>query len=218
MNCYLVRYAELGIKSDQTRRVWLRQLQVNIMRCLDWHEVPYRGVRIVQGRLLVFCDDPEAHRCLRHVFGVSSVSHALELPADIGALKEAALRLYHEHSPKTFRVTSQRITKGFPLTSQQINEQVGEAVYEAGGKVSLTEYELNIRIELINRRAFIFSDAHHGVGGLPLGVQQRGVAYVASERDLLAALLFMRRGCPIHLIVQDNENAGQYLSILNEYA
>ena len=218
VNCYLVRYAELGIKSDQTRRLWLKQLRENIVRCLDWHEVPYRGVRIVQGRLLVFCDEPGAHRCLGRIVGVSSVSHALELPADIDILKREALRLYRERNPKTFRVTSQRITKGFSLTSQQINEQVGEAVYEAGGKVSLTGYELNIRIEVINKQAFIFTEAHPGVGGLPLGVQQRAVAYIDTERDLLAALLFMRRGCPLHLIVQDNRNAGQYLRILNDYA
>ena len=218
MQCVLVRYAELGIKSDQTRKMWLRQLRDNVVRCLAWDDIPYSRVKIVQGRLIVYTRDGSAPACLRRVFGVASVSPAVELPSDMERIKKEALSLFHAHAPKSFRVTSQRVTKDFPLTSQQINEQVGEAVYEAGGTVRLTAYELNIRIEIIHGRAYVFSSALQGVGGLPLGTQQRGCAVVETERDVLAALLFMRRGCPVELVVLDTNQAGQYLSILQDAA
>jgi thiamine biosynthesis protein ThiI len=207
-----VRYAELGIKSDQTRKMWLRQLRDNVVRCLAWDDIPYSRVKIVQGRLIVYTRDGSAPACLRRVFGVASVSPAVELPSDMERIKKEALSLFHARAPKSFRVTSQRVTKDFPLTSQQINEQVGEAVYGAGGTVRLTAYELNIRIEIIHGRAYVFSSALQGVGGLPLGTQQRGCAVVETERDVLAALLFMRRGCPVELVVLDTNQAGQYLS------
>ncbi|MHC1598860.1 MAG: NUDIX domain-containing protein [Candidatus Methanofastidiosia archaeon] len=218
MNCYLVRYAEIGIKSSQIRNKWLHQLRQNIERCLFWNAVSFGRVVIVQGRLIVYSDDKRAADAMHHVMGISSISPATEIDLDMEKLKNAALRIYRERNPKTFRISSQRVTKGYQLTSQEINEQIGEAVYEAGGTVSLTKYELNISFEIINDKAYVFTEVNRGVGGLPLGVQNVGCAVVKTLRDLVACWLFMRRGCPVEVVVYNTNRASIYVDILQSFA
>jgi len=218
VNCYLLRYAEIGLKSNQTRKRWLEILRKNIQRGLFWIGAGYDRVVIVQGRLLLYSDDKRVEDVLAHTFGLVSYSPAEEFDADIEEIKSRAIELYKQEDPSTFRVTTQRVTKNFEMTSIEINYCVGEAVYECGGKVDLTGYDLNIGIEIINERAYIFSESFKCPGGLPLGVQGGGCAIIRDYRDFVSALLFMKRGCNADLIVVRSSMCSNYIDILQGYA
>ncbi|HHN81075.1 MAG TPA: NUDIX domain-containing protein [Methanomicrobia archaeon] len=214
VNCCLIRYAEVGIKSDQTRAAWLKRLRRNAETCLHWNDVPFSRIVITQGRLIAYTDDQRAPDLLSRVFGVSSASPARELPLDLDVMKDEAKRLFRQHGPSSFRITTQRVTKKYPLTSQQINAAIGEAVYDIGGTVDLKNCELDIRFEIIHDSSYVFTNVVRGVGGLPLGVQRTACAVIRTMRDIVAAWLFMRRGGMLELIVLDGPRATGYIDIL----
>ncbi|MBN1785774.1 MAG: NUDIX domain-containing protein [Candidatus Methanofastidiosa archaeon] len=218
MNCYLLRYSEIGLKSYQTRKRWLETLKRNVQKGLFWSDVEYSRLDIVQGRLILYSEDSNAEKVLEKVFGLVSFSPATETRADIGEIKDVALSIYDETRPGSFRVTSQRVTKEFCMTSIEINQCVGEAVYESGGKVDLRNFELNIGIEIIGDKAYTFYNTFRGPGGLPIGVQGTGCAIVRDFKDFASCLLFMKRGCMVDLIVLSSPMASTYIDILQGYA
>jgi thiamine biosynthesis protein ThiI len=59
----------------------------------------------------------------------------------------------------------------------------------------------------------LFTQRISGSGGLPVGVEGRVVALIEEEKDLLAALLMMKRGCaviPVLLKAASTELLEQY--------
>jgi len=218
VDCYILRYAEIGLKSDQTRRRWLEILRENIQRGLFLDEVEFDDLAIVQGRLILYTNDERASSTLKRSFGVVSFSPAEEIDADLEAIGRASEELYKKENLKTFRVSTQRVTKDFPLTSMELNCCVGDIICKCGGRVDLESYELNIGIELIKGKAYIFHETFEGPGGIPYGVQGTGCSVIRDFRDFLSCLLFMKRGCEVVLIVLNSPMAANYIDLLQSYA
>jgi len=218
VNCYILRYAEIGLKSDQTRRRWLNVLKENVQRGLFRNDVEYSALKIVQGRLILYTEDEGAEEVLSKAFGVVSFSPAREIRAELEDIRKAALELYDECGRGTFRVSSQRITKDFEMTSMELNCHIGDAICGLGGVVDLVDYETNIGIEIIWENAYLFHRSLPGPGGLPYGVQGEGCAIIRDYRDFLSCLLFMKRGCKVDLLVLRSPMACNYIDLLQSYA
>ena len=68
----------------------------------------------------------------------------------------------------SFRIETQRGDKNFPLTSPEINRQLGAPVKErSGARVDLTNPELTVTVEILPRDAFFGFNRIQGAGGLP---------------------------------------------------
>ncbi len=137
---------------------------------------------------------------LSKVFGVSSYSPAVELDLNIDKIAEEAVKLCEPG--KTFAVRTQRLDKTFNLTSQQVNELVGERIVkELGLKVRLKNPEQQVGIEIFKGKAYLFSETFKGPGGLPYGTAgAKAVALAEDDFGLLAAWMVMRRGLEISLV------------------
>jgi thiamine biosynthesis protein ThiI len=105
--------------------------------------------------------------------------------------------------PATFRVSARRADKRFPLTSPQIEREVGGRIKEARGwKVDLSNPEFTIHVEALTGEAFYHFGKEQGPGGMPTGVSGRVVCLLSGGIDSpVAAYRLMRRGCrvlPVH--------------------
>ncbi len=188
MEVALVRYSELGLKSDRVRRRMERKLMENIEK--------QTGGKAFKRAARILVVGGEWER-LSKVFGVASWSPAVEVRADLEEIKEAALRLY---SGGTFRITAQRVTKDFPLTSMEINREVGAYIVDkTGAKVDLKNPDVEIGVEIIGRRAYLFTERHGGPGGLPVGVEGDVVLLFSGGIDSpVAGWMVGKRGVEIH--------------------
>ncbi len=207
---YVVRYSEIGLKSDRVRRRFEQQLMENIERQTGGKTFKRAARIIVIG----------GSGNLDKVFGVKSFSPALEVPADIEAIARAALELYR--GEKSFAVRAQRVTKDFPLTSVEINREVGARFQAAtGAAVDLEHPELTIGVEIIGKKAYVFREKIPGPGGLPVGVSGKVVALVSTGIDSpVAVWMAMKRGlAPIllHFDVGDREAFNRIVEKLNEW-
>jgi thiamine biosynthesis protein ThiI len=187
MKC-VVRYSEIGLKSAQSRRSMERTLIHNIQACVGHVRIKH-GL----GRIIVDTDDA---RSLARVFGVASVSPALEVKADLESIEDAALKLYTKGS---FRVSCRRITKDTKETSMEMMRKIGAYIQkETGAGVSLKKYDVDIGIEILRGKAYLFNTRLKGPAGLPLGTQGKAVMrFDGSERAVAAAYLVMKRGVEI---------------------
>jgi thiamine biosynthesis protein ThiI len=69
--CVLVRYGEIALKSNQTRKWWNKILLENIKECLGKNKISYSSVEVVLGRLIVYTDNSTAASiALKNVFAI----------------------------------------------------------------------------------------------------------------------------------------------------
>lgn len=196
----LVRYGEIGLKGAN-RHIFEDQLMQNMRDALG-SEVKAR-LRRSHGRIFVeLADEGQkalAVQRLQRVFGIVAINPAVQVALDTEAIKDAALKLVEQQTtgkPTTFRVTARRPNKSFPLTSQQINEQVGAHLlrHVDGLSVRLTEPEMTVSVE-VRKHAYVYVAQTDGPGGLPVGASSRAMLLLSGGIDSpVAGWMALKRG------------------------
>ena len=215
MDLILVRYAEMGLKSPTVRRRFEKVLIDNIMAAVAEKRIE-AIVESERGRIYVRTDRiEEAIESISRVFGVASLSRAIETLAIMGDIRSVAVEYSRTLLGKDYTFAMRvRRTGTHPFTSSDVARDVGAAVLEAnrdmGVTVDLDSPDAEIFVEVRNNRAFVFSKYMPGPGGLPLGSQGKMLAAVEKERDVVAAWLMMKRGCKT-VIVSGNDPVSSLL-------
>jgi thiamine biosynthesis protein ThiI len=204
MNSVVVHYQEIALKG-RNRPWFIGRLVRNIRTATSDLDVARVVPRV--GRIEVILGsagawDAVAER-LRHVFGVANFSRAALVPLDVDVVAERILNDLGDPQVSTFRVSARRADKRFPLTSPQIEREVGGRIKQATGwRVNLDKPELTIYVEALTGEAFYYFGKHPGPGGMPTGVSGRVVALLSGGIDSpVAAYRLMKRGCrviPVH--------------------
>jgi thiamine biosynthesis protein ThiI len=105
-------------------------------------------------------------------------------------------------NPATFRLSARRADKRFPLSSPEIEREVGGRIKEARGwTVNLKHPELTIHVEALTKDSFYFFGKERGAGGLPVGASGKVACLLSGGIDSpVAAWRMMRRGCRVLFI------------------
>ncbi|MBW3011849.1 hypothetical protein KY311_01570 [Candidatus Woesearchaeota archaeon] len=190
----LVRYGEIALKGGN-RGLFERKLVENIRLMLSRENIDAKVER-TQGRILVDADS-SAIPVLQRVFGIVSVSDAVEVELDFGKIKEKAVEIIKESNAKTFRISARRLVKNLE-PSQDINIKLGAYIVEKLGlKVSLKEADVDLQIDIIDK-AYLFTDVVQCLGGLPYGIEGSVVLLVDDAKaSMQSGFLIMKRGCDI---------------------
>ena len=203
MNSIVVHYKELALKGRN--RPWFIQVLVrNLKTALGGLDVV--RVRSVMGRIEIELGPAvqwtEVRDRAKRIFGVANFSFAGRGPLDLPLLSRAILDDIGDRAPSSFRVSARRSDKRFPLTSPQIEREVGGHIKLATGwHVNLSEADLTIHIEMLPDGAFYFFGKEPGAGGLPTGTGGRVACLLSGGIDSpVAAYRMMRRGCAVLLI------------------
>jgi thiamine biosynthesis protein ThiI len=200
----VVRYHEIALKG-RNRPYFVCKLAENLRKATaDLSEV---RVQPVAGRISLSAPAGVSWRDLRarieSVFGVANFSRVQEVPHDLEAVKAAAIDIVRERSPATsFRVTTRRSWKVFPMDSGQIDREVGAAIREATGiPVNLDDPAVTLFIEVLKDRILVSAERLPGAGGFPVGSSGRVLALLSGGIDSpVAAARLMRRGCTADLV------------------
>jgi tRNA uracil 4-sulfurtransferase len=203
MNSVVVHYKELALKGRN--RPWFIQLLVRNLRAA-LADFDIRTVRSVMGRIEIELgtdvDWADIRERVRRVFGIANFSYAGRGPHDFGLLASAILADLGDRQAESFRVSVRRADKRFPLTSPQIEREVGGLIKQAKGwRVDLEHPALTIHVEMLHDYAFYFFGKEPGAGGLPTGTGGRLACLLSGGIDSpVAAFRMMRRGCLVLLI------------------
>jgi thiamine biosynthesis protein ThiI len=200
MRYALVHYHELILKKGN-RAYFVRRLIKNLQKGLKGtgvSEITQEGARLLVA-LHDRTDAAEIRARLARTFGVANFAIATWLPLDMAALTQAATDAVKSRSFASFRISARRSNKAFPLTSNQINVQLGDVVRRlTGARVDLEHPELTVHAEIIDRGILLSLDRPAGPGGLPAGVSGRVACLMSGGIDSpVAAYRMMKRGAHV---------------------
>jgi tRNA uracil 4-sulfurtransferase len=200
MHSLIVHYQEIALKGNN--RPWFVTRLVRNLREAT-ADLGVRDVKALMGRIeVVLGDDADwtavSDRVSR-VFGVANFARAGRVPLDVDAIARAILDDLGPEDVASFRVSARRADKRFPLTSPQIEREVGGRIKMARGwRVDLANPALRIHVEALTGDAFYYFGKERGPGGLPSGVSGRVACLLSGGIDSpVAAWRMMRRGCRV---------------------
>jgi len=196
----IAHYQEIALKG-KNRPWFIARLARNLRRAT--RDLHVREVRVLMGRIELVLGEGANWETLRarlgDVFGVANFSRAGRAPLDVDAIAKAILTDLGPENPPTFRVSARRADKRFPLTSPQIEREVGGRIKEARGwTVNLDDPAFTIHVETLTNEAFYAFGKEPGAGGLPAGSSGRVACLLSGGIDSpVAAWRMMKRGCKV---------------------
>ncbi len=201
--CLLVHYHEISLKAGH-RPLFLRHLRRNLERAT----VDLQPVRVVQltGRLMLDLEGNDRPAAVRErvsrVCGVANLALAQRVPSTLEALKSAIGRMIEGRQFESFRITARRAFKTYPLTSIELNRELGTFVLErARTRVDLEHPALTIHVEVLPSEAFVYFGHEPGPGGLPVGSSGTVLSLLSGGIDSpVAAWRMMKRGCRVEFV------------------
>ena len=216
-NIYIVRCGEVALKgmnkpyfekklADRVRNS-LVDLGLASSRAPKDDEGVKKGIEVKRHQGLIYIRSPkeipedEIIRRVSKVFGVASVSPAVEAESDLDKIGEEAVkfmnRLIETKGIKTFKVYAKRADKNFPVKSPDIARQIGAKVL-IGCKVlrvDVHDPDCKLFVDLREDETYIYDQKIDGMGGLPLGTNGKGLVLFSGGIDSpVAAWMMAKRG------------------------
>jgi tRNA uracil 4-sulfurtransferase len=198
----LAKVGEASLKGRNRRR-FLDVLRRNLKAALAG-----LGARIETGGsvlVIAVADEPAADEVasrLERVFGFAAASVCLRCEREAERIAEVAMVAFERRRPATFAVRVRRRDKTFPLTSQDLERQVGAAIQRRTGlPVDLGAPELELRVEMDVEAAYVHVRELETAGGLPVGTSGRALSLLSGGIDSpVASLLAMKRGLSVDFV------------------
>ncbi|HSB68137.1 MAG TPA: tRNA uracil 4-sulfurtransferase ThiI [Candidatus Methylomirabilis sp.] len=203
MRCVVVHYNEIGLKG-KNQPLFVRRLESNVLRATEGAGV--RQVVPQSGRMaLLLTRDAKwevIRERLRSVFGIANFSLAERVDLDMAKLKGAVGQALEAHALTTFKVSTRRAFKQFPLTSEEVNRELGAFIVgQTQAKVDLEHAHLTVHVEILPHDLYFSFGREQGPGGLPVGVSGRVVALLSGGIDSpVAAHRVLKRGCQVTFV------------------
>jgi thiamine biosynthesis protein ThiI len=203
MTSIVVHYQEIALKG-KNRPWFIGRLVRNLRAAVA--DLDVTQVRALMGRIEIVLGPAAAVEVvgerLRRVFGVANFSYARRTPLDIDTIAASILQDLGERTCNSFRVSVRRADKRFPMTSPQVEREIGGRIKAARGwRVDLEHADLVIHAELLTDEAFYFFGKERGAGGLPTGTAGRVTCLLSGGIDSpVAAHRMMKRGCAVTFV------------------
>lgn len=197
----LIKYGELTTKKNN-RNLFINLLYENVKNKLKNY-----NVKIIKNRVRMFIETndniDEIVAILSNIFGIHSIVVAYKVDNNIDSIKSNVLDIVKNISFKTFKVETKRSDKRFPIPSMEFNNIIGGLILKNISNVSVDvhnpEYEL--KIEIREDYAYIYTKEIKGAGGYPVGVAGKGLLMLSGGIDSpVAGYLAMKRGIKIECI------------------
>ncbi len=197
----LVRYGEVFLKG-QNRPFFMRKLVSHVKEA-----VSSLGGRVwlSEGRIYVsdFSDLDECIRRVTRVFGLHSVSPAVEMDKeDFAAVCEEASRMMREMKG-SFKVLARRSDKRYPLDSPAIMREAGGYILEHNPQLTVdVNHPDHVMTIEIRDHAYLSCRRIPAVQGMPMGTNGRACLLLSGGIDSpVAGYMVAKRGvelCCVH--------------------
>lgn len=165
---------------------------------------PLHGrLELAQGRMYVkgvqdmdLCVDK-----VTKVFGVHSVSPALEVEKDLAAIERAAIEMTKDLSG-SFKVSARRADKRFPMDSMQINAHLGGVVLDNNPNLHVDVHKPDHVLSVeIRELAYLHVTKIAAVGGMPVGTSGKALLLLSGGIDSpVAGFMLAKRGVELSAI------------------
>jgi len=205
---FLIKYGEIGIKG-KNRYLFEDALVRQIYHALKAVEGEFT-VRKEQGRIFVDArstfDFDETVEALQRVFGIVGIC-PMKQAEDEGFDALAAVVIHymkevHGETEQTFKVNARRARKNYPMTSMELNSDLGEKILEALPNLRVDVHKPDIMLNVeIREKIYIYSKVIPGPGGMPVGTNGKAMLLLSGGIDSpVAGYMIAKRGVKIDAV------------------
>ena len=205
----MVKYGEIALKGIN-KRTFEDILHSNIKRRLK--RVGQFEYERMQSTIYIEPVDENADvdaavDALRRVFGIGAIQKCAVFPKDIETVKasvgEYLKDALDEPNVKTFKIEAKRADKQFPLTSPEIQQQLGDAVLDAFPNIGVDVHnpDIIVRLEIRDNGAYLSAKRIIGAGGMPVGSSGKSLLMLSGGIDSpVAGYMMAKRGLVVDCI------------------
>ena len=204
----LIKYAEIGTKGKNRfmfEDALIKQIRFALREVDGSFEVTKES-----GRIYVTAegdyDYDDTIEALKRVFGIADICPMVQIDdRDYENLKKHVVEYMDKVYPDknlTFKVVARRGDKRYPVSSDQINRDMGEAILEAFPqmRVDVHNPDVLLRVE-IRQKVNIFSLMIPGPGGMPVGTNGKAMLLLSGGIDSpVAGYMIAKRGVKIDAV------------------
>lgn len=202
----LLRFGEVTLKGRNRAR--FEKAAVEHVRAL-LRPYPDAKIRREFGRIYV---DPGSENVetlipvLQNVFGMTSMSPVRAVRPELEEIARAAGELVEAMDitrETKFKTNVRRVWKEFPHSSQESNPLIAAPLLKRFPllKVDVREPELELRVEIRDKAAYVFGEVIPGAGGFPLGTNGKALLLLSGGIDSpVAGWSSLRRGLEVECI------------------
>lgn len=201
----MVRYGELSTKG-KNRKSFIMQLAQNVRQALsDFPEIKIHADRDRMHLLLNGADSALVIPKLAKIFGIQNFSPSIRIEKDVQKLKDAVQAIMKEvyTGKETFKIIAKRSDHDFELTSNELNQTLGNAVVDIFPDIEaqMRKPDIPLRVEIRRDAAYLSYETIKGAGGLPVGTSGKGMLMLSGGIDSPVAGYFaMKRGVEIETV------------------
>lgn len=198
--CIIVRYCEIHLKG-KNRGYFEKLLQTNIQNALSGIS---HKLKVMHSRYLIENYNEDEYNLivekLKKVAGVHTISPAMVVDSDYGAIEEVAFELCKDRSG-TFKVETNRADKTFPLDSMSVSRNLGGDILEnfPNLKVDVKNPSFVVNVDIReDGKTFVYNEIIRCLSGMPVGSAGRGLLLISGGIDSpVAGYLTCKRGMKV---------------------
>lgn len=201
----IIKYGELTTKKDNIN-FFINALRDNIKKSLKDID---NKIIYDHGRMFIETSDYETVlNILKKTFGIHEINIGYKLKTNsLEEINAELLNLLKDKEFKTFKVTTKRSDKSYPINSMEISRKVGGTILKniSNIEVDVHNPNLEINIEIRKNEAYIYFEKIKGIGGYPVGTLGKGILMLSGGIDSpVAGYLAMKRGIKLECIYFDS--------------
>ena len=141
----------------------------------------------------------EALEVCKKIFGIVAIARAVVCEKDIEDIVAKGIPYLKPalDNVRTFKVETRRADKRFALTSPQISQRLGGDLHDAYPhlKAQMDDPQITVKVEVRERNAFVSAGVIPCAGGLPTGINGRGMLLLSGGIDSpVAGWMMAKRG------------------------
>ncbi len=200
-NIILIKYGELTTKKDNRKQF------INILYNNLNEKIKKYNAKIIKehARMYIICNENtnEILDVVSNTFGIHAFNICYKTHTNTEDIKSLTLELLKQKNFKTFKVETKRRDKNFPIKSMDFNHVIGSHILKNINdiKVEVQNPEILVHIEINKEDTYIYFNDIKGLGGYPVGVQQKGLLMLSGGIDSpVAGYLALKRGIKIDAI------------------
>ena len=205
---FLIKYAEIGIKG-KNRHIFEEVLCRQMRHALAEVEGEFSVTREM-GRIYVRTegafDYDGAVEALKRVFGIAGICPVVIVDdtgfEDLAKAVVDYVKEGYKDQERTFKVCARRAKKTYPMSSMEMNSELGGRILEAcpNMKVDVHEPDLFLNVE-VRQNIYIYSETIPGPGGMPVGTNGQAMLLLSGGIDSpVAGYMIAKRGVKIDAV------------------
>lgn len=207
MEVIMAKYGEIALKG-LNRSSFEDLLIRNIKRRLS----PIGSFDITRRQSTIFVEPLSedidldlAVKKLCNVFGIAAVQRSAVFPKNMEEIVSGGVKYLENalNKAKSFKVEAKRSDKSFPLTSPQIQQELGGAIADAYPHLAIDVHnpEVTVLVEIRDKGAYLNAEKIPAVGGMPVGSNGNALLLLSGGIDSpVAAFMMAKRGLRVDAI------------------